>query len=167
MTDTSADVRTALIPLRGPYDLGEVALMGFGHRDESSFDGVMRLAFCLDGMAGQVGVEVRQQDAALELVVHGEGDLAVVTRQVARVVSADADGDAWAAVCAADPVPSPGVVVPECGRAAVACEPSPRVVSPPVVREPSRGADCAPGGMDECDVWSRTKRGRGFASGSD
>ena len=104
MTDTSADVRTALIPLRGPYDLGEVALMGFGHRDESAFDGVMRLAFCLDGMAGQVGVEVRQQDAALELVVHGEGDLAVVTRQVARVVSADADGDAWAAVCAADPV---------------------------------------------------------------
>ncbi|MEP6481877.1 MAG: hypothetical protein ABJA94_07715 [Rhodoglobus sp.] len=101
MPDT---VRTAVLPLRGPYDLAEVALMGFGHRDESSFDGVMRLAFCLDGFEQQVGVEVRQAGGELELVVHGDGDLAAVTSQVARVVSADADGLAWDAVCAADPV---------------------------------------------------------------
>ena len=49
------------VPLRGPYDLREVALMGFGHRDEDSFDGVMRLGFCVDGdYESQVGVAVRQ-----------------------------------------------------------------------------------------------------------
>jgi DNA-3-methyladenine glycosylase II len=44
----STAIRTATLPLVGPYDLREVALMGFGHRDESAFDGVMRLAFCTD-----------------------------------------------------------------------------------------------------------------------
>lgn len=101
---TADTTRTARIALRGPYDLNEVALMGFGHRNESSFDGVMRLAFCLDGHGSQVGVEVRQAGDKLELVVHGDGDLDAVTAQVARVVSADADGVAWDAVCAADPV---------------------------------------------------------------
>jgi DNA-3-methyladenine glycosylase II len=106
---TDDTVRTARIALRGPYDLAEVALMGFGHRDERSFDGVMRLAFCLDdahddGPEQQVGVELRQAGDELELVVHGDGDLDAITAQVARVVSADADGVAWDAVCAADPV---------------------------------------------------------------
>lgn len=96
--------RTTSIALRGAYDLREVALMGFGHRDEKDFDGVMRLAFCTDELDGQVGVEVRQGDGELELVVHGEGDLDAIARQVARVVSADHDGVAWAAVCATDPV---------------------------------------------------------------
>ena len=105
----SDPVRTSRIALRGPYDLGEVALMGFGHRNESSFDGVMRLAFCLDsterqGQEHQVGVELRQAGDQLELTVHGEGDLEAVTAQVARVVSADADGVAWDAICVADPV---------------------------------------------------------------
>lgn len=106
---TDDTVRTARIALRGPYDLAEVAMMGFGHRDERSFDGVMRLAFCLDGAhqegaERQVGVELRQSGEELELVVHGDGDLDAITAQVARVVSADADGVAWDAVCAADPV---------------------------------------------------------------
>lgn len=96
--------RTTSIPLRGPYDLREVALMGFGHRDESAYDGVMRLAFCTDALDSQVGVEVHQHDDALELTVHGDGDLDAISAQVARVVSADHDGDAWAAVCATDPV---------------------------------------------------------------
>ncbi len=79
--------------------------MGFGHRDDRSFDGVMRLAFCLDtDLEQQVGVEVRQAGDRLDLVVHGDGDLAAVTRQVARVVSADHDGAAYAEVCAGDPV---------------------------------------------------------------
>lgn len=98
------DIRTASLPLTGTYDLREVALMGFGHRDESAFDGVMRLAFCTDALDGQVGVEVRQDADRLELTVHGDGDLDAIVRQVARVVSADHDGDAWDAVCAADPV---------------------------------------------------------------
>jgi len=106
---TPDPIRTTRIALRGPYDLGEVALMGFGHRNESSFDGVMRLAFCLDGAHGgaaeqQVGVELRQSGDQLELVVHGEGELDTVAAQVARVVSADADGVAWDAICQADPV---------------------------------------------------------------
>lgn len=100
----STSIRTATLPLTGPYDLREVALMGFGHRDESSFDGVMRLAFCTDALDTQVGVEVRQTEGALALTVHGDGDLGAISAQVARVVSADQDGDAWSAVCAADPV---------------------------------------------------------------
>lgn len=110
---TADSVRTARIALRGPYDLAEVALMGFGHRDESSFDGVMRLAFCVDPHDGapeqdapgqQVGVEVRQVGHELELLIHGDGDLETITAQVARVVSADADGLAWDAIAKADPV---------------------------------------------------------------
>ena len=34
-------------------DLREVALMGFGHRDEDSFDGVMRLGFCVELVTGR------------------------------------------------------------------------------------------------------------------
>ncbi|SFR40410.1 DNA-3-methyladenine glycosylase II [Microbacterium azadirachtae] len=100
----STATRTISLPLVGPYDLREVALMGFGHRDEAAFDGVMRLAFCTDALDAQVGVEVRQHDDGLALTVHGEGDLSAIAAQVARVVSADHDGEAWAAVCAADPV---------------------------------------------------------------
>jgi len=104
-----SSMRTSTIDLRGPYSLEEVALMGFGHRDERSFDGVMRLAFCLDSdLEQQVGVEVRQSGDRLDLVVHGEGDvpldLAAVTAQVARVVSADHDGEEFDRVCAGDPV---------------------------------------------------------------
>ena len=67
-------MRTSTIELRGPYSLEEVALMGFGHRDERGFDGVMRLAFCLDtDLEQQVGVEVRQAGQRLDLVVHGAG----------------------------------------------------------------------------------------------
>jgi DNA-3-methyladenine glycosylase II len=98
-------MRTSSIALRGPYSLEEVALMDFGHRNEQAFDGVLRLAFCLDtDLEQQVGVEVRQQGDRLQLAVHGDGDLDAVTRQVARVVSADGDGAAYADVCAADPV---------------------------------------------------------------
>lgn len=104
MTTAPGSTRASTIRLRGPYDLGEVSSMGFGHRDERQFDGVMRLAFRVDGLEQHAGVEVRQHGAALELAVHGDAPLDVVTAQVARVVSADQDGDAWAAVCAADPV---------------------------------------------------------------
>lgn len=100
----SDDLRTTTVPLTGAYDLREVALMGFGHRDERSFDGVMRLAFCTDALDRQVAVAVRQQGDRLALEVQGGGDLDAVARQVARVVSADHDGDAWARVAAADPV---------------------------------------------------------------
>jgi len=100
-------VRTAQIQISGPYDLREVALMGFGHRDERDFDGVMRLAFCVDGTyEDQVGVELRQRGSSLELTVHDRPgqrtDLDTVTRQVARVVSVDHDGEEWRRVCERD-----------------------------------------------------------------
>jgi DNA-3-methyladenine glycosylase II len=105
MSGSLLNMRISTIELRGPFSLEEVALMGFGHRDEHSFDGVMRMAFCLDtDLEQQVGVEVRQDGQRLDLVVHGEGDLDAVTRQVGRIVSADHDGAAYAEMCAADRV---------------------------------------------------------------
>ena len=100
----------ATIDITGPYDLREVALMGFGHRDESSFDGAMRMAFCLDGdYERPVGVVARQADDRLELAIEaaedplGDGDIARVRRQVARVVSLDHDGAAFDQLCRRDP----------------------------------------------------------------
>ncbi len=105
-------VSTTFLDVIGPYDLGEVALMGFGHRDEQSFDGVMRMAFCLDpALSTPVGVEARQQDGRVELRVQTAGSTplddegqAAVGRQVARVISLDHDGAAFAALCERDPV---------------------------------------------------------------
>jgi DNA-3-methyladenine glycosylase II len=111
---TVTEARTSL-PVAGPFDLGEVATMGFGHRDEASFDGVMRLAFCLDAdLERQVGVEARQVDGRLDLVVRpadgrplDDAEVDAAARQVARVVSADHDGAAFDALCRADPVLAP------------------------------------------------------------
>jgi len=105
-------VQSTSLDIRGPYDLAEVALMGFGHRDERQFDGVMRMAFCADGdYESPVGVEARQQRDRVELTVHSLGPtplddaaLAAVARQVARVISLDHDGTAFEAVCRRDPV---------------------------------------------------------------
>ena len=98
------------IQITGPYDLREIALMGFGHRDEKSFDGVMRMAFCLDGgYERSVGVAARQDRdrLTLEVVTDGEPlsriELDTLRRQVARVVSLDHDGVAFDRLCQADP----------------------------------------------------------------
>ena len=100
-----------VIEISGPYDLREVALMGFGHRDETSFDGTMRMAFCLDGGYERfVGVAARQEGDQLTLeVVTEDGpltpdELDTLRRQVARVVSLDHDGEAFDRLCRADPV---------------------------------------------------------------
>ena len=59
------------LAVRGPLDLAQLARQGFGDRDESAFDGVLRRAFCLDGdYERQVGVEVRQAGRSLELDLH-------------------------------------------------------------------------------------------------
>ena len=108
-------VTEASLEITGPYDLREVATMGFGHRDEASFDGVMRMAFCLDGdYERQVGVEARQEGDRLDLVVVpaddrplSDAEVATAARQVARVVSVDHDGAAFHALCAADAVLAP------------------------------------------------------------
>ncbi len=89
------------------FELRESAEFGFGGRDGDRFDGVMRLAFVLDGYREQVGVEVRQDSSGVHGVVHGAtGDAAVAAarRQVARVLSLDADGRGFADVGRRDPV---------------------------------------------------------------
>jgi len=110
------------IPTRGPFSLRELALFGFGHRRESEFDGVMRLAFCLDGgYERQVGVAVEQDGAELVItpVDARPEDLDVIVRQVARVLSVDHDGDGFAELGRQDPVigrlqaAAPGLRPPE------------------------------------------------------
>ena len=91
----------------GPFSLAEAATFGYGQRAGASWDGVMRLAFCLDGYAAQVGVEVRQDDAGLVrgLVSGPDGvDLDAVRRQVARVLSLDHDGEDFVRAGLRDPV---------------------------------------------------------------
>ncbi|MEP6632210.1 MAG: hypothetical protein ABJA89_17200, partial [Lapillicoccus sp.] len=93
------------IPTRGPFSLEELALFGFGHRAERDFDGVMRMAFRVDhDLETAAGVEVRQDGETLHLSIHGEADADAVARQVARVLSCDHDGEAFAELGRRDPV---------------------------------------------------------------
>jgi DNA-3-methyladenine glycosylase II len=96
---------------RGPFSLAEAATFGFGQRHDDGFDGIMRLAFCLDGYEGHAGVEVRQDSApegagTVHCTVYtaGPADLGLVQRQVARVLSLDHDGGQFMAVGKRDPV---------------------------------------------------------------
>ncbi len=101
----------------GPFSLAEAATFGFGQRAGGGWDGVMRLAFCLDGYAGQVAAEVRQDQAGtgqagtgqagtVHCAVHGPPgtDLGRVRRQVERVLSLDHDGREFSRVGERDPV---------------------------------------------------------------
>ena len=68
---------TTHLAIVGPFDLREIALMGFGHRDERSFDGVALVygACCLDGgYERQVGVAARRSGDRLELRAEAVGD---------------------------------------------------------------------------------------------
>ena len=99
--------RTFTIEPIGPFSLAEAATFGFGQRGGGEWDGVMRLAFCLDGYARQVGVEVRQDDAGrvqCTAVGADESDLGAVSGQVARVLSLDHDGEEFTRIGQRDPV---------------------------------------------------------------
>jgi DNA-3-methyladenine glycosylase II len=90
---------------RGSFSLKEAATFGFGQRAGADWDGVMRLAFCVDGYAAQVGVEVRQDAAgAVHGVIRGDADPDAVRVQVARVLSLDHDGTEFTKVAERDPV---------------------------------------------------------------
>jgi DNA-3-methyladenine glycosylase II len=104
--------RFTITPL-GEFSLAESAMFGFGQRmrpagvgtRDQQFDGVMRLAFCLDGgYLDQVGVELRQDAGGVHAVVHGDGALDVIQAQVARVLSLDHDARGYEAVGERDPV---------------------------------------------------------------
>jgi DNA-3-methyladenine glycosylase II len=96
-----------IIP-QGPFSLREAAMFGFGQRLEPEWDGVIRLAFCVDGgYQHQVGIEVRQDEGAAGTVrckVDGDGDPDRVRGQVARVLSLDHDGNAFVRISDRDPV---------------------------------------------------------------
>ena len=97
-----SDVFT-IVP-RGPFSLEEAARFGFGQRLDVGWDGVMRLAFCLDGHRGHCGVELRQDCAGVHCCVQGDGELSSVRSQVARVLSLDHDGGEFLEVGRRDPI---------------------------------------------------------------
>jgi DNA-3-methyladenine glycosylase II len=117
--------RSFAITLVGEFSLAESALFGFGQRMRPAgvgarvpqFDGVMRLAFCLDGYHDQVGVELRQDERVVHAVVHGPGELDAIQRQVARVLSLDHDAREFAEVGQRD------LVIGRLQRAAVGLRP--------------------------------------------
>ncbi len=99
------------IEAKGPFSLHELATFGFGQRADPEWDGVMRMAFCVDGddsdgheFGGQVGVEVRPAEGGVECRMTGDADPDVVRRQVARVLSLDYDGEEFLDVGRRDPV---------------------------------------------------------------
>ena len=89
----------------GQFSLRESVEFGFGQRHAEQFDGVMRLAFCLDDFSGQVGVVLRQDPTG----VHGDivgsaGREQAVRAQVARMLSLDREASGFAEVGLRDPV---------------------------------------------------------------
>ena len=99
-------MRSFVIEPSGPFSLREAAEFGFGQRHAATFDGVMRLAFVVDGYVEQVGVELRQSmlDGPVTALVLGEAPLPAVQQQVARVLSLDHDAEAFARLGESDPV---------------------------------------------------------------
>ena len=95
---------TFTIDPQGPFSLAEQGVFGFGHTVDPRWDGVLRMAFCVDGYREQAGVEVRQDGPVLRCSMTGDADPDVVRRQVARVLSADHDGHRFAEVGERDPV---------------------------------------------------------------
>src|ERR1700722_16405321 len=99
--------RSFTITPDGPFSLAEAATFGFGQRAGGDWDGVMRLAFCLDGYAGQVAAEIRQDGAGQgpgAVQAPAGGDLSQDRRPVARVLSLDHDGREFSRVGERDPV---------------------------------------------------------------
>ena len=93
---------------RGPFSLSAIREFGCGlmvaSRDCPSSPNEVRLAFPLDGTHQPVGVRIEQTCATLEVTVAGTDQHEVVRRQLERILSLDHDGQAYAALLAADPV---------------------------------------------------------------
>jgi len=106
MPGSDRSTQTVTIEPKGPFSLEEAATFGFGQREAAPYDGVMRLAFCLDGYRGHAGAEVRQDERGVHLTITGDDDVDIdaVRRQVARVLSLDHDGDEFTAIGERDPV---------------------------------------------------------------
>lgn len=114
MTTSTVSEQTFTIRPRGAFSLVEAG--AFGHGAEPAGDwpgggavagGVLRLAFCRDGLRGQVGVALTQDAGGVHGVVGGlsPGEpLDPVRDQVARMLSLDGDGAAFAEVGERDPL---------------------------------------------------------------
>jgi DNA-3-methyladenine glycosylase II len=103
-----SELRTATshftIAPRGPFSLREAAQFGFGQREAGQWDGAMRLAFCLDDLTTQVGVEARQDAEGVHFSVQGSGLVPPVRSQVGRVLSLADDATGFVEVAQRDPV---------------------------------------------------------------
>ena len=101
----TAAVSERIVPA-GPYRLRASAEFGFGQRHRLRFDGVMRMAFALDGTYAPVAVAVRQavDDGPVEVEVIGSADVERVVGQTARVLSLDHDATSYPQVGERDPV---------------------------------------------------------------
>ena len=90
---------------RGPFDLRQAIGFGFGPT-RAGGDEVLRLAFAADGTGAPIGAELRQaeRDGPMIALARGEAAPAAVAAQLARILSLDADGEAWMAVGARESV---------------------------------------------------------------
>ena len=112
-TDDPAETSFTITPL-GPFSLTESALFGFGQRADADWDGVMRMAFCLDDFQTQAAVAVRQPevDGDVHVTITGirsdddhapsgaadPASVEAIRRQVSRVLSLADDATGYVAV---------------------------------------------------------------------
>ena len=95
---------------RGPFSLKAAAEFGFGPTESRTpaFDGVMRLAFAVDGGVGHAAATLRQPEpdapVHIEIATSGGPDTRAVIAQVARILSLDHDGEEFLRVGERDPV---------------------------------------------------------------
>src|SRR3954447_13378761 len=102
---TEVAVTEDIVP-SGPYRLRESAEFGFGQRHAQRFDGVLRMAFALDGTFAPVAVAVRQavDDGPVVVEVARSADRERVVAQTARVLSLDHDAAGYPRGGGRDPV---------------------------------------------------------------
>jgi DNA-3-methyladenine glycosylase II len=107
---TGDDHVTTELAVRGEFSLRAAALFGFGPNEgrPPPFDGSMRLAFAVDGGRGYAGATLTQPEpdgpVAVELALRDGADADAAAAQVARIVSLDHDGAAFARIGTVDPV---------------------------------------------------------------
>ena len=94
----------------GRFSLRAAAAFGFGPTEgrPPTFDGALRLAFCVDGGRGYAGAVLRQRDddgaVGVELTLRDGAPHEAALAQAARTVSLDHDGEAFERVGERDPV---------------------------------------------------------------
>jgi DNA-3-methyladenine glycosylase II len=101
---------TSTIAPRGPFSLRAAAEFGFGPNEgrPPAFDGAMRLAFAVDGGRGYAGAVLRQGEpdgpVQVELECREGAASEASLAQIARTVSLDHDGEAFAEIGRRDPI---------------------------------------------------------------